>query len=106
MAVDPASGVVFVLDADASQIVRIEPGADGGFDAAEISTIDLRSVGTSGARGLAFDPSTGHLQLRRGQALQELTPGGEIVETVTCRPSVLSVRRESSSLRAETGRML
>jgi uncharacterized protein YjiK len=81
MAVDPTSGVVFVLDAGASRILRIEPGADGSFDAVTVSTVDPRSVGTSGARGLAFDASTGHLHLRHGQALHELTSAGEVVAT-------------------------
>jgi len=81
MAVDPASGVVFVLDADTSRILRVEPRADGSLDAATVSTVDLRSLRTSGARGLAFDASTGHLHLRRGQALHELTTAGEVVAT-------------------------
>ena len=81
MAVDPTSGVVFVLDADTSRILRVEPRADGSLDAATVSTVDLRSLGTRDARGLAFDASTGHLHLRRGQALHELTTAGEVVAT-------------------------
>ena len=59
---------------------RVEPRADGSLDAATVSTVDLRSLGTRGARGLAFDASTGHLHLRRGQALHELTTA-EVVAT-------------------------
>jgi len=81
MTVDPASGSVFILDSGASRILRIEPGADGTFDAAAISVVELEPGGASGVRGLALDPSTGHLQLRRGQALQELTTAGEVVAT-------------------------
>ena len=56
MAVDPASGAVYVLDASGPRLVRIEPAADGSFDAATVSDVDLRSSGVSAARGLAFDP--------------------------------------------------
>jgi hypothetical protein len=81
MAVDPTNGVVFVLDGDSSRILRIEPGADGSLDGATVSAVDVRSVGARGARGLAFDSSTGHLHLRHGQALHELTTAGEVVAT-------------------------
>jgi len=82
MTVDPASGVVFVLDAAQPRIVRIEPGADGSFDTATISEVDLRSSGLqSGVRGIAFDPSTGHLHLGSAQELVELTTAGEMVTT-------------------------
>jgi uncharacterized protein YjiK len=79
MAVDPASGVVFIVDADVPRIVRVEPQADGGFDEAATSDLDLRPSGIGDVRGLAFDPSTGHLQLRGGESLYELTTAGEVV---------------------------
>jgi uncharacterized protein YjiK len=82
MTVDPASGVVFVLDAAQPRIVRIEPGVDGSFDTATISELDLRLSGLqSGVRGIAFDPSTGHLHLGSAQELVELTTAGEMVTT-------------------------
>jgi uncharacterized protein YjiK len=77
--VDPTSGVVFVVDADVPRIVRIEPQTDGGFNEATTSQIDLRPSGVADVRGLAFDPSTGHLQLRGGDSLYELTTAGEVV---------------------------
>ena len=80
MTVDPASGVVFVLDTDLPRLVRIEPGADGSLDAAAVSEIDLRASGVSSARGLAFDPSTGHLHLG-GSTLVELTATGNAIVT-------------------------
>ena len=81
MTVDPTTGVVFVLDAGASRILRIEPGRGGALASAAISKVDLESHGGSGVRGLAFDSSTGHLHLRRGPTLVELTTLGEIVAT-------------------------
>ncbi|MGH3135746.1 MAG: cadherin domain-containing protein [Gaiellaceae bacterium] len=81
MAVDPASGVVFVLDAAQPRIIRIEPAADGSFDAATTSDVELSSSGMSAVRGLAFDPSTGHLQVGSAQGLVELTTAGAVVTT-------------------------
>ncbi len=80
MTVDP-SGAVFILDATQPRILRLEPAADGSFEQALISEIDLRPIGVSGARGLAFDPSTGHLHLGSAQSLVELTTAGEVVAT-------------------------
>ncbi len=81
MTVDPASGAVYVLDAARPRIVRIEPGADGTLDTATTSTIDLASSGVTGARGLALDPASGHLHVRGGQTLYELTTAGEVLAT-------------------------
>ena len=86
MTVDPASGVVFVLDAAQPRIVRIEPDASGSFDAATVSEVDLRSSGVSGVRGLAFDPSTGHLHVGSAQGLAELTTSGDTVTTRDLSP--------------------
>ena len=47
MAVDPASGAIFILDASGPRIVRLEPGSDGGFADAEVSSIDLAPSGAS-----------------------------------------------------------
>ncbi len=79
MAVDPASGVVFIGDANVPRIVRVEPQSGQGFDNAATSELDLGSSGIGGVTGLAFDPSTGHLQLRDGESLYELTTAGEVV---------------------------
>jgi hypothetical protein len=78
MSVDPASGNVFILDAAQPRLVRVEPAADGSFDAAAISEVDLRPGGVTAVRGLAIDPSTGHVHLRGEQTLYELTVNGEI----------------------------
>ncbi|HSF61226.1 MAG TPA: SdiA-regulated domain-containing protein, partial [Gaiellaceae bacterium] len=81
LAVDPESGVVYVLDTDAPRLVRVEPGADGDLDTAVTSEIDLGPSGVADVRGLAFDPSSGHLHLRSGQSLVELTTAAEVVAT-------------------------
>jgi hypothetical protein len=82
VAVDPGSGTIFVLDAALPRIVRIEPDPSGGFDAATTTEIDLRSGGLGRTtRGLAFDPSTGHLHLGTGRNLVELTTSGAVVAT-------------------------
>ena len=81
MTVDPANGVVFVVDAAQPRIVRIEPDANGSFDAATTSDVDLQSSGVSGVRGLAFDPTTGHLHIGSAQGLVELTTTGAVVTT-------------------------
>ena len=81
MTVDPASGVVFVLDAAQPRVVRLEPDATGSFDAATVSDVDLSPSGVNGVRGIAFDPSTGHLQVGSAQGLVELTTSGSTVAT-------------------------
>ncbi|MFN8454763.1 MAG: hypothetical protein U0401_08865 [Anaerolineae bacterium] len=83
MAIDPVSGNLFILDAVGPRLVRVEPEADGTFDAAVISVVDLQPTGLVNVRGLAFDPSTGHLHLINltEQKLYELTQNGQVVAT-------------------------
>jgi uncharacterized protein YjiK len=78
MAVDPASGVLYVLDASGPRIVRVAPDANGSFEGGTVSEVDLRGSGLENLRGLALDPSTGHLHVRSGQQLFELTVTGEV----------------------------
>jgi Cadherin domain len=80
MAVDPASGAIFVLDASGPRIARLEPGSDGGLADADVSSIDLAPSGATNVRGIAFDPSSGHLHVHaQGGKLYELTTGGQTV---------------------------
>ena len=81
MTVDPASGHLFIVDSSGPQIVRVEPGLDGGFDQAAVSIMDLKSTGLEEVRGIAFDPDSGHLHLYspRDQELVELTQSGQFV---------------------------
>jgi uncharacterized protein YjiK len=81
MTVDPDSGHLFILDSIGPHLVRIEPSPDGGFDSALISQVDLQPTGLFDPRGLALDPTTGHLHILSPlkQELYELTQGGQIV---------------------------
>jgi uncharacterized protein YjiK len=81
MTVDPANGIIYIVDAAAPRLVRVEPGADGSLDTATTSAVDLPASGLGSIRGLAFDSSTDHLHLRAGQTLYELTTGGDMVAT-------------------------
>ena len=79
LAVDPVSGTVFILDANLPRLVRVEPGADGDLDTAVTFDVDLGPSKVDNVRGLAFDASSGHLHLRSGGRLVELTTAGEVV---------------------------
>jgi hypothetical protein len=81
--VDPASGRLFVLDRGGPWLLRVEPDAEGGFEAAEVSRADLGPLGLTNTRGLAFDPTTGHLHVLTGPkwTLHELTEAGDLVAT-------------------------
>ena len=79
MAVDPASGDVFVLDARIGRIVRLQPEADGSFDAATVSEIYPQVGALTRIRGLAFDAASGNLYLGAGLTLYELTTAGTLV---------------------------
>lgn len=81
MTVNPLNGHLYILDNVGPNIVRVEPGLDGGFEDALISTIDLSQTGLVDLRGLAFDPSTGHLHVMDPirQVLYEITNRGQIV---------------------------
>jgi uncharacterized protein YjiK len=83
MAVDPANGYLYILDATGPRIVRVEPGADGSFDNAIITAVDLQPAGLTNVRGLAFDPTTGHLHVLSPAELKlyELSQTGQVVVT-------------------------
>ena len=83
MTIDPASGQLFILDSRVPRIVRIEPEADGSFDNAVISVVDLIATDLIDPRGLALDPTTGHLHVVNPveQELYELTQTGQVVGT-------------------------
>ncbi len=87
MTVDPANGNLFILDSAALQIVRIEPDAEGGFDGVaaldegRVSRVDLTQPGLVDPRGLALNPSNGHLYLLSsvGRSMYELNERGRVV---------------------------
>jgi streptogramin lyase len=78
-----ANGTLYVLDSDAQQIVVIEPGAEGNFETATISEIDLPAQIDTKVRGIALEPITGHFQiLSPAQSqLYEVSPTGQLVTT-------------------------
>ncbi|HEU4355752.1 MAG TPA: hypothetical protein VFT27_09210, partial [Actinomycetota bacterium] len=76
MSVDPGSGTVYLLDAAGPRIVRLEPAADGSLEQGSVSELDLRGAVSGPVRGLALDPASGHLFLRSGQSLLELSGAG------------------------------
>jgi VCBS repeat-containing protein len=81
MTVDPTSGDLFILDGVGPRILRVVPAADGSFDSAEISQLDLGSTGLVDPVGLAFDPSSDHLYVidRAGKSLYELNQSGQVL---------------------------
>jgi len=81
LTVDPASGELYILDSAGPRLVRITPDAQGDFDQAVVSEVDLGQTGLVGPRGVAFDPTTGHLHvLNPAQpALYEVAATGQVV---------------------------
>ena len=81
MAVDAASGELFIVDNGGSQLVRVAPGPDGGFDAPVVSGMDLKTMSLEDVRGIAIDPASGHIHVYSpsDQELVELTQSGQIV---------------------------
>ena len=103
MAVDPASGVLYILDAAGPRIVRVTPAVDGSFKDAIALNLDLGPVGITNARGLALDPTTGHLfVVSVGEpTLYELEQGGELISTRSL--SEFALHNPQAMLFAPTG---
>ena len=78
MTLDEASGELFILDAALQRITRVQLGTGR-----VLAIIDLASSAIAAPRGIAFDPSTGHLHVFDliDQTLYELTPAGKVVNT-------------------------
>src|SRR6266545_4788690 len=89
LAIDPASGRLFVLDNAGRRLVRVDPdlgaAAPGAaaLSAGRGTQLDLRALGAADLHGLAFNPSNGHLYTvnRAQQQLYELTETGQLVAT-------------------------
>jgi hypothetical protein len=81
MAADPVTGRLFLLDGASPRIVVVEPDEQGGLESATISSMDLTQVGSGEFRGLAFDPTSGHLHVLSPteQRLYEITDTGLVV---------------------------
>jgi hypothetical protein len=109
IAFDPASGRLFILDAANSQIVAIAPHPSLGFDADEavrskkVERISLKGLGIDGARGLAYNPSNGHLYVAapaQGR-LYELTQDASLVSTTDL--AALGIQNPSAMTFAPSG---
>ena len=89
MAVDGATGDLYILDSGTNRVAHIVPGDNGDFDGAaalaagRVGFVDLSSLGAGGLRGLAFNPATGHLYALEPARLllYEFTTTGERVKT-------------------------
>jgi uncharacterized protein YjiK len=87
MAVDAATGRLFVLDGAGPRIVSIQADAQNAFDgeaasrAGRVQRIALRSLENVALRGIAFNPSNGHLYVGSPaeQKLYELTETGQLL---------------------------
>lgn len=90
--VDPASGVLYMLDAVGPRLVQVTPAANGDFENAVTTITDLSGAALVDPRGLAWHPSTGHLYLvsPASQTLVEVTPTGQVVSTRDLSPLSLS----------------
>jgi uncharacterized protein YjiK len=88
MAVDEATGTLFILDAATPLIRQLTSLPDGSFDTANISEINLQPHGFSAVRGLAFDQGSGHLFVINPleHQLYELTQSGELIATRDLAP--------------------
>ncbi|HKY53436.1 MAG TPA: hypothetical protein VJM08_03980, partial [Anaerolineales bacterium] len=80
---DGESGRLFVLDASDPQIVSIPPHPSLGFDTNGVQKISLKNLGLGSLKGLAYNPSNGHLYVAEPaqKKLYELTQDGNIVAT-------------------------
>ena len=87
---DAGNGRLFVLDAGNAQIVSVAPHPTLGFDGNEairsnkVQRISLKKLGTGPFRGIAFNPSNGHLYISEPaqKKIYELTQAGDLVSTV------------------------
>ena len=83
MTVDETNGTLFILDTVGPRIVQVRPRTDGSFSEAGVSEISLQSYGFSALRGVAFNPTSGHLFVINPaeQELYELTQSGQLSAT-------------------------
>ena len=86
---DPKSGRLFILDSKAGQIISISPSLRFGFDGAaairesKIKRINIKLRDYNQLRGIAFNPSNGHLYVLDPlqHKLLALTDEGQVTST-------------------------
>lgn len=88
MTMDAETGILYILDAAAAQIVQVQPLSDGTFEGASLSEINLQGYGFSSLRGIAFEPSAGNFFVNNpaDQELYEVTSSGEVAATRDLTP--------------------
>jgi len=81
MTFDPIHGYLYFLDAVGPRLVGINLQPDGSPISATTDVVNLSSVGNTGLRGVAFDPTSGNFQVvsPSEQRLYEFTNSGEVV---------------------------
>ena len=87
IAFDADNGRFFILDAGNSRIVSVVPHPTLGYDADEavrsnkVGRISLKKLGTGAFKGLAYNPSNGHLYVSNPtqKKLYELTQTGDLI---------------------------
>jgi hypothetical protein len=81
MTADAVTGRLFLLDGASQRVVVVEPDAREGLERATISSLSLSGIGSNELRGLAFDPSSGHLHVFApdAQRLYAITDTGVVV---------------------------
>jgi hypothetical protein len=83
LTLDEESESLFLLDGVGPRIVRVQMGPGRDFTGGRISVIDLAASRLVAPRGIAFDPTTGHLHVFDliDQRLYELTQSGRVITT-------------------------
>jgi uncharacterized protein YjiK len=97
LAVDPATGALFILDSAQAKVIRVAPDGNGSFAGAaavsegRIAEINLGSIGVNAGRGLALNPMNEHLYILEPDrhVLAEVTVDGQLVKTHDLKDSQL-----------------
>lgn len=98
MALDPLSGTLFVLDMPSAEIVRVTPSrqrlAAGGarLQAGRVTRLPLYTTGSQDFRGIALNPSNGHLYVLSpsSERLYEVTTEGDPLAFFDVAPLALA----------------
>ena len=81
MAIDPLERTLIFLDAAVPRLVILPLQPDGGFADGAIVQVDLHGVRAGDLRGIAYDPTSGHVHLVSPgeQRLYEISLAGEVI---------------------------
>ena len=79
LAVDPSTGNMYFLDAADMRVVLVVPEPDGTVDKSLVVSVDLKPLGLTDLRGIAWDTASGNLHVLDAKRLVELTAEGKLV---------------------------